>query len=182
MATWVIYYERVKRDFNELREAYPFSILTIPPMVKPSLAYITVIAVCKSIVDAVQGQPEDFTGEYSKKLLIEVPHEYWTNGCRVYGGGWVDAKLFKNKDIHFFCDNGTLIRTEHGLHMCVGRTESFSMMKNVILESVRTAENILVAYERAQSIGSKELYLKAYSHGVLGKVEYTNDKKRYIPK
>lgn len=181
METWAIYYERVKRDFIELREAYPFSSLTIPPTVKPSLASITVIAVCKSLVDAVQGQPEDFIGEYSKKLLIKVPDEYWTNGCLVYGGGWVNTTLFQNKDIHFFHDKGKLIRTEHGLHLCVGRPESFSKMKNVILESVRTAENMLVAYERAQSSESKELYLKAYSHGDLGKAEYTKDKKRYIP-
>ncbi len=181
METWAIYYKRVKHDFIELREAYPFSILTILPTVEPSLASISVIAVCMSLVDAVLGQPEDFVGKYSKKLQIIVPHEYWTNGCLVYGGGWVDTTLFQNKDIHFFHDKNQLIRTEHGLHMCVGSPESFSKMKNVILESVRTAENMLIAYERAQSSGSKELYLKAYSHGVLGKVEYTNDKKRYVP-
>lgn len=181
MGNWEIYYEHVKRDFIELREIYPFSSLTIPPTVKPSLASIDVIAVCKHLLDAVQGQPEDFIGEYSKKLRLLVPDEYWKNGCCVYGGGWVDTTLFLDKDIHFFHNEGKLIRTEHGLHLCVGTPESFSKMKNVILESVRTAENMLIAYERAQSSESKEIYLKAYSHGNLGKEEYIKDRARYIP-
>jgi len=181
MIKWAIYYEHVRRDFIELRENYPFSNLTIPPTVKPSLASITVVAACKNLIDAVQGHPEDFIGEYSKKLLLTIPNDYWTIGCQVYGGGWIDTTLFPNKDVHFFHDEGKLVRTEHGLHMCVGTPESFSKMKNVILESVRTAENMLIAYERVQSGVSKELYLKAYSHGEEGKKEFAKDTRRYIP-
>lgn len=178
---WLKYYEHVKRDFIELKENYPFSHITILPTAKPSNVLITVIAVCKHLIDAVQGYPEDFTNEYSKKLLLKIPYDYKTIGCEVYGGRWVDTKLFHNKDVHFFHVGEKLVRTEHGLKMCVGVPASFPNMKNVILESVRTAENMLVAYERVQTGASKELCLNAYSHGDLGIEEYKKDRKRYIP-
>lgn len=169
-------------DFVEMKKSYPFSYLTIPPTVEPSIASITVIAVNKSLIEAVQGKQEDFTGEYSKRLLLIVPLGYRTEGCKVYGGKWIDTRLFQNKDIHFFHENGRLIQDERGLYMCVGTPDSFSNMKNVIFEAVTTAANMLVAYERVQSGASQELYLKAYSHGNQGKEEYLRDKKRYILK
>lgn len=174
-----VYYVSVKQDFEELKTEYPFAMLTIPPTVEPSLASITVIAVNNVIIDAVCGRPEDFIGEYSKKLRIEIPEDYKTVGCRVFGCGWFDESKFKNKDIHLYHRGNKLIENAHGYEMCVGTPESFPMMKNVILEAVRTADNIMVAYERVQRGETDKVILNAYSHGDAGREEYRRDKKRY---
>jgi len=52
-------------------------------------------------------------------------------------------------------------------------------MENVILENIRTAEKMLMAYELYQTGETKSLELNAYSHGTKGINEYAKDKKRY---
>ena len=179
---WSLYYERVFKDYAELKAVYPFSYLLVLPTVKPSLASVTVIAVSKAIVEAVAGGPEDFTGEYSKEIHIELPMGYWIKGCNVYGCNWIDESKFKARDIHRFHSGNKLIENRYGYQLCVGTPESFKSMKNVLLEAVKTADNTLVAYERVQSGISDQVILNAYSHGDAGKEEYQNDRRRYIPK
>lgn len=179
---WSLYYERVLKDYAELKAVYPFSYLLVPPTVKPSLASVTVIAVSKAIVDAVNGEPVDFTGEHSKEIHIELPMEYWNKGCNVYGCKWIDESKFRASDIHLFHSGNKLIENRYGYQMCVGVPESFKSMKNVLLEAVKTADNMLVAYERVQSGISDQMILNAYSHGDAGKEEYQNDRRRYVPK
>ena len=177
---WALYYEKVFRDYTELKTSYPFSYLLIPPTVKPSIASVKVIAVNKRIIDMVEGQPEDFTGEYSKEIHIELPINYWTIGCNVYGCKWIDKSKFRTKDIHLFQMGTKQIQGKYGYQMCVGMPESFKSMNNVLLEAVKTADNILVAYERVQYGVSNQVILNAYSHGNAGKEEYRNDRRRYV--
>lgn len=180
MINWNKYYESVKRDFVELKRVYPFASLTILPTVEPHDVIITVIAVSNSIIEAVFGTEDDFTGKYSKLLKIDIPTDYKNNGCKVYGGKWVDFSKIENKDIHFFHEKGKVIEKYGGYQMCVGTPESFRKMDNVILEAVKTADNTLVAYERLLTGQSKTLELLAYSHGISGRKEYLIDKKRWI--
>lgn len=179
---WNLYYEKVIADFRELKEIYPFSYLAILPTVHPELATIRVVAANRKLIDMVGAIESDFTGEYSRELHLVVPLQYRQNGCEVYGAGWVDVKRFENKDIHFFHDNGNLIKTRYGLKVCVGTPESFPLMKNVILENVRTAENMLIAYERVMTGASDHLELIAYAHGDDGRRQFQRNRSRYIPR
>lgn len=179
---WNRYYNNVLSDFKEMRKEYPFCYLTIPPTIKPSQAEIRVVAVNKGLIDIVDGVENDFLGEYSKELHMHIPLNYKDRGCIVYGAGWVKTEELTNEDIHFFHTDGKLIRTQYGLQICVGTPESFPMMKNVILENVKTAENMLVAYERVMVGISEKLEVIAYAHGEKGRIQFQQDKKRYITK
>ena len=179
---WQNYCRMVLEDFSGLKEEYPFSTLLILPTAEPSLASASVIAVNRAIVEAVNGRPEDFQGEFSKLLHIEIPLDYRNSGCRVYGGKWIDDSKIPAKDVHLFHSNTRIVENKYGYQMCVGTPESFSTMKNVLLESVKTADNMLVAYERVQCGLSDRVILNAYSHGESGKEEYRKDKKRYVPR
>jgi hypothetical protein len=108
--------------------------------------------------------------------------EYREVGCNVYGAGWVDIGRFDENDIHFFADDGKLIPSKHGFHLCVGTPESFPMMQNVILENVRTADNMLVAYERVMVGASNKVELIAYAHGNEGRKQFSHNKSRFISK
>ena len=165
-----------------MREQYPFCYLTIPPTIKPSEAEIRVVAVNKSLIDVVGGVECDFLGDFSKELHLRVPVDYRNRGCIVYGAGWIKTEKLANEDVHFFHDNGKLIRTRHGLQICVGTPESFPLMRNVILENVRTAENMLIAYERVMTGSSDKLEMIAYAHGEQGRIQFQQNKKRYIPR
>ena len=91
----------------------------------------------------------------------------------------MDARRFEKKDLHFYDDK---LPNPHGYLMCVGLTESFPLMKNVILENVKTAENMLIAYERVMTGVSSKLELIAYSHGDAGKKQFRRNKARYTSK
>ena len=96
-------------------------------------------------------------------LSICQPHD-----CRL-------AELYN--DQHFYDINS------HGKYQfCVGVPESFIYMKNVILENVRTADKMLVAYELFQTGQTNKLELLAYSHGDKGQKEYKNERKKYKTK
>ena len=120
--------------------------------------------------------------QYSKELHIIVPIDYQANGCVVYGGSWIDASKLQDDDIHLFRENGKPIKTQYGYKLCIGTPESFAMMKNVILESVRTADNLLVAYERIMTGKARKLDLIAYAHGNAGRIQFLLNNRRYITK
>lgn len=165
-----------------MKEQYPFSYLTIPPTVKPMEVEIRVVAASKGLIDMVCGVESDFLGAYSKELHLCVPVNYRNKGCIVYGADWVKTEKFADDDIHFFHEDGELIRTRHGLQICVGTPESFPLMRNVILENVRTAENMLIAYERVMTGATEKLEMIAYAHGEDGRIQFQQNRKRYIPK
>lgn len=170
------YYKTVLRDFNELKEEYPFSELCIPPTCLPSLARIDVIAVDTDTIAITRGGIEDFVGRYNRKLRVEVPLDYQNKGCLVFGGKWIEKKLVKSQFWHF---NGP--DDNDGNHLfCVGVPASFISMDNVILECVRTADNMLTAYRKYMTGKSKTLELNAYSHGSKGEKEYEKERRRGI--
>ncbi len=140
------------------------------------------VAVNKGLIDMVGGVESDFLGDFSKALHLQVPVDYRNRGCIVYGAGWIKTEKLANEDIHFFHDDGKLIRTRFGLQICIGTPESFPLMKNVILENVRTAENMLIAYERVMTGASERLEMISYAHGEQGRIQFQKNKKRYIPK
>ena len=177
---WQNYCRMVLEDFSGLKKEYPFSYLLIQPTAEPSLALASVTAVNRNIIEAVNGRPEDFQGEFSKLIHLEIPLDSRSSGCLVYGGKWIDERKIPAKDMHLFHSNKQLVENRFGYKMCVGTPESFSSMKNVLLEAVKTADNMLVAYERVQSGTSDRVILNAYSHGDIGRKEYQNDRKRYV--
>ena len=172
------YRSHLLRDFHALIVQYPFSTITFLPTVNPSPAILKVIAVHKELIDEVMGASSDFTGIYSKELFIVVPFDYHKNGCDLYGASWVDLNRLEIKDWHFLYE---CRKTKHGFKLCVGVPESFHLMNNVLLENVKTAENMLIAYERIMRGETSVLEdLKTYSHGKAGRSEFINDKKRYV--
>ena len=62
---------------------------------------------------------------------------------------------------------------------CVGVNESFQTLNNVILENVKTAENMLIAYEQVQKGITLRARLIGYAHGNKGEKEYERDRKKY---
>lgn len=176
-----VYRECVKRDFDELILEYPFSQLTFPPTVNFEPAIVRTVAVHKDLLEEVRGRKEDFMGKYSKELYIIIPRDYKQKGCKVYGAPWIDFKRIKPEDNHFFPNiEKSASSSSRGFHMCVGVPASFPRMKNVLLENVRTADNMLVAYKNAMINNLDTIELKAYSHGDKGKEEYITDKRRFV--
>ena len=176
---WSQYYKNVMIDYQEMKEQYPFCCLTILPTFKPTTAMIRVIAANKDLIEMVGAIETDFTKEFSRELYIEVPVDYRESGCKVFGAKWVDLEKLDKKDIHFY-DHARLGCL--GYELCVGLPESFPLMKNVILENVRTAENMLIAYEKLMTGVSDKLELIAYAHGETGSKQFQRNRDRYIPR
>jgi len=170
------HYSNVLTDFAHLKDEYPFSYLTLFPLKPPMLAKIRVVAVSKKLIEKLCAVETDFLGSYSKQLQIYVPVDYQQIGCKVFGGAWIDPTKFKEKDIHFYRP----VRSD-GYEFCVGTPESFPLLKNVILENVKTADNMMVAYESVMTGNSEHLNLIAYSHGGNGRREFkcTEEYKRW---
>lgn len=182
LTTWKEYYRSVHSDFKELIQYYPFSELRIPPTKKPSLAVILVVAANRGLIEKTCSIKSDFTTEFTKELYLKIPVDYKTSGCNVYGGKWIDSEKISQQDLHIYTNDSIKIGDFVGYKMCVGTPESFLDMRNVILENVRTADNMLVAYERIMRGDSIELNLIAYSHGDKGRKEYLRDRKKYRTK
>lgn len=178
---WRNYYKSVHDDYKGLNSAYPFSELSIYPTVDPQLAIIRVVAVNKTFIEKLRACKSDFITDYSKELYVSIPLNYKDTGCDVYGGGWINPDAFKDSDLHFYQNDVSPFDCFKGYKLCVGTPESFKDMKNVILECVRTAENMLIAYERVMRGDSDVLNLVSYSHGDVGRNEYKLNKKKYIP-
>ena len=168
------YYDNVKQDIVELRQEYPFLQFHIFPTASPLPITIDVIAANKKIIYQTCAVRNDFVGKYTKKLKIVVPFDYKEKGCTVFGGSWIDMKQIPEKDQHIY-----LPLTQDGYKLCVGVPQSFSEMNNVILENVKTAECMLIAYERFLRGWDNKINLIAYSHGEKGKKEYARNKQRY---
>ena len=168
------YIEDVFIDIRQTRETYPFIEATLLPTVNPVPIRLKVVAVNIFLLKRTRAKCVDFIGPFSRELEIIVPFDYKKTGCEVYGGKWIDTKLVKEEYQHFYG------RRKDGCYLfCVGVPESFSQMENVILENIRTAEKMLIAYELYQTGETKTLELNAYSHGTKGINEYNKDKKRY---
>lgn len=177
--SWLQYYQAVYSDYHELKKQYPYCYLSIPPTVKPVRASIVVIAVDSELVEAVRGAEDDFKGSYSKELFIDVPMNYKEDGCIVYGAEWLDYKKLDQQDIHFYPNKH---KEHYGYELCLGTPESFKLMNNVILENVRSASMLLVAYEKLMTGYSDHLDLIAYSHGDEGREQFVNNRHKYIPR
>lgn len=168
------YYKEVKKDFEFLRQEYPYSTMFLPPTVQPRLVIIKVIAVHSEIINLSKAEPEDFLGEYSRELLLVVPWNYKEVGCKVYGGSWIQETKIHKLDRHFYGKESSGMR-----EFCVGVPASFTALENVILENVKTAESMLVAYEQVQRGITIRANLIGYSHGERGEKEYERDSKKY---
>ena len=170
------YYETVLADFRGLQEQYPFSTITIPPTMEESMATIQVVAAHAELIKEHRARKEDFTGKYSKQLYIEVPFDYKITGCKVYGAGWLDLSKLRESDIHI--NDDCKLHEGIGYELCVGVPRSFEAMDNVILESVKTADNLLVGYKNIMLGNMNRLMVNSYSHGDLGQLEYLRDMRR----
>ncbi|MCD8336680.1 MAG: hypothetical protein LUD18_05270 [Lachnospiraceae bacterium] len=174
--TWSKYYEDVKRDFEEARKEYPFIEMTILPTREPQPIIITAIAVEKRIIDATLARKEDFLDEYSKRIVMKVPCDYQEAGCVVYGAKWLEISRIPKEDLHIYSSD----MTQDGYVMCVGTPESFPLLDNVILENIRTADAMLVAYEKVMRGIDDSLNLIAYAHGDKGRKQFEGNRRRYI--
>lgn len=171
------YYKTVKADFKELKAQYPFSEYTILPTVEPQPITMKIIAADKNLIESSGACEVDFLGEYSKLLEVLVPFDYKTSGCKVFGGRWIDTEIIPESHHHF---NG---KNKDGSYLlCVGVPESFPNLKNVVLENVRTADRMLVAYELFQRGITDCVEILEYSHGEKGRKEYKNESKKYRTK
>ena len=162
-----LYYKSVFRDFEGLKKKYPFCYLTILPTNQPSMAKIKVIAINKDLIELTKANENDFNNSYSREIWISVPFEYENDGCEVYGGKWIEPEQIPKEHHHFYDYNPYM-----GYRLCVGVPESFSKMKNVILENVKTADHILTAYADYMSGRENKIILNEYSHGENGINEF----------
>lgn len=172
---WNLYFQNVLSDFKELKDFYPFSFLTILPTAVPTLAQVRVVAANKDLINLARAVETDFLGEFTRELHIVIPIDYRESGCKVYGAKWVDITKLEYKDIHFYQDSRL---GDYGYELCVGTPESFPKIKNVILENIRTAEYMLIAYERIMTGSSNKLDLFAYAHGETGRKQYNKNSYR----
>lgn len=171
------YYENVLSDFSEVKEEYPFCYLIIPPTVEPTRARIYVVAANRQLISDCYAVKGDFTGNYSKELWISIPADYKEKGCKVYGGAWIDVNRIPDEHRHFYPAGSEYKR--YGYEFCVGVPDSFKTLKNVILENIRTAEHLLIAYENFLCGGTNTIVIEGYAHGYKGIREYGKNKKRY---
>ena len=171
------YYQAVKRDFGELKKEYPFSTIYLPPTRLPICVSLRVVAVNLKILQLSSGEEADFLGSYSRELKLEVPFDYMEVGCNIYGGKWIREEMIHEADRHFYGKekDGTRL-------LCVGTRNSFRKLRNVILENVKTAENMLIAYELVQKGIKSKVELIGYAHGHKGEIEYEKDRRRYESK
>lgn len=176
LSAWRKYYEDVKRDFEKARKEYPFIELTVLPTREPQPIIITVIAVEKRIIDATLARKEDFMDEYSKRIVMKVPYNYKKTGCTVYGAKWLEISRIPKEDLHIYSYD----MTQDGYEMCVGTPESFPLLDNVILENIRTADAMLVAYEKVMCGIDDSLNLIAYAHGDKGRKQFEGNRRKYI--
>ena len=174
---YMAYYKAVMSDVRELKELYPFTKMILLPTKSVSQIELDITAVRAEIIGQTGAIEADFLGEFSRRLHLVVPYDYRKNGCLVYGGCWIDRQTIPVKDQHF---NG--VAKDGSLLFCVGVPGSFAQLKNVILENVKTADNMLTAYEKYQCGRSKSLELISYTHGERGINEYKREKKRYKTK
>lgn len=170
------YYKNVLEDFSELQKEYPFSKMTILPTTEPKPVEMIVVAANCNLIEECIASENDFKGDYSRVLKIIVPFDYRENGCEVYGAEWVKLDKIPEKDMHFFG------RKESLFQLCIGVPQSFRYLKNVILENVRTAENMLIAYENFIRGNTKNVELIAYSHGKKGRQEYDRNRRKFRTK
>ncbi len=140
------------------------------------------MAANKALVDAVKGVETDFLGDYSKELHLVVQVGYQKRGCYVYGAKWLDLTKLESQYVHLIHDKNDPLTKYYGWKLCVGTPESFGMLRNVILENVKTADNMLVAYERIMRGETKKLDLIAYAHGEAGRKEFKKNQNKYISK
>lgn len=167
------YYQKVQEDIMELIQEYPFTKRVIIPSVIPKPIVLNVVAANIRLIRECHAEEIDFKGEFSKELKVVIPYDYMRNGCKIYGASWIDLEKIPQNDHHF---NGQ----ENDKYLfCVGIPQSFVHLKNVLLENVRTAENMMIAYESYQRGITKQVELIAYSHGEKGKDEYNRNRKRY---
>lgn len=166
-----------RRDFEDMRHEFPYAEFRVPPAVPPR-AEIDVVAASADLINTLRATREDFVGEYSRELNVIARPHYQTLGCEVYGADWIDLGAIDEQDWHFF--DGCRV-TERGYRLCVGVPQSFAQMDNVILESVRTAAHMLIAYERVMRGESRRLELFAYPHGPAGVAAYRRDVRRCLP-
>lgn len=171
------YYFNVRKDVQELQKLYPFACFIFLPLRIPKPIVVHVIAVDCTLIKKTCAYREDFIQDFSKELEIIVPFDYRVSGCDVYGGRWIDLEKIPMEDQHFYK------KLEDGrFQFCVGVPESFSKMKNVVLENVRTADKMLTAYELFQKGLTRRVELIAYAHGQKGINEYRGKKKKYQTK
>lgn len=177
---------RIEDDYKELTCYYPFSSIVFFDNNAKYAACIKTVAASIELINAINGKEEDFTREYSKTIYVFVPWDYYTSGCQVYGCGWIDFSIVLNDDKHFYVDyvtsvcnkrvEQTFLLTPFGYRMCVGTPESFVLLKNVVLENVKTADNMLVGYERMMRGICRRLNVRSYRHGNLGRKEFAQER------
>ncbi len=166
------YISIVKNDLKELIFYYPFTKIIIIPTANPSPIKLEIIAVNKEIIDKLLAREEDFVGEYSKRIIVEIPSNYPKEHCIITGGSWIDYNSIDQTDRHFY------LRGNKGVEFCVGVPTSIKELKNVLLENVITVDNLLTGYEMLQRKMTDKLEVRAYSHGNEGIEEYNNEKNR----
>lgn len=166
------FFHQIERDISEASHYYPW--LTCQHVRSPSAkdmtaAVISVIAVNKDIINQTECSKEDCISEYSHQIILYADENYQTNGCTVFGGQWIKPKLIPFEEQHWYKNMALKDGTKC---LCIGIPQSFADQRNVILESIKTAENLLTYYQILQEGKTPPAKLIQYSHGDLGIYEY----------
>ena len=168
------YFENVSNDLIAVKAYYPFTQIIAYPFSNPGEIELKVVAVNKNILHNINGKKEDFTNKYSKELKVIIPYNYKSTGCKIFGGKWFDETIIPSKERHFYSK-----LPDGDFELCIGVPQSFANMENPILEAIKTAENIMLAYEFFQKGISTKINLYSFSHGGKGIEQFKKEKIKY---
>lgn len=171
------YEQQVYADLHELVSVFPFTRIVYQPFSVPHEIVLQIVAVENVLINHTHAKENDFLGPHSFEVHLLIPYNYREAGCKVFCHRWEDIEKVPPEDLHFHHFDK---RNDH-LQLCVGVPDSFRKMRNVILESSRTASKILQAYHLFLSGVTASVELLAYSHGYKGLEEYVQNKKRFRP-
>lgn len=167
------YYNEVFDLLRKIECSYKYFRIILLPTLRPTLIGCEIIAVNNTIINSTHATKFDLTNEFSKEVWIVIPTKYKTNGCDVYGGEWIDETKIDNDSKHFY-----KLEDFSFYKFCVGIDEEMAKSKNIVLENIKTIENVLVEYEKMMVGLCKSYEGLHYSHGLEGIYEYRRKNKK----
>ena len=179
---------KIKRDFRELIQYYPFSQLAF---VSDKEIHFEVYAINKKEIKQFKLSKSIVENEkFSKRIYLVVNSDYCYEGPAVYSmEKWpqLDKIPYENKHFYnfknYFYKNGFLydyyphFRKGRGFLTCTSVSKANKAMHNPLLENVKSAEMMLTSYELFLKGINDTIVLRQYKHGDEGVRQYDDEKR-----
>lgn len=180
---------KIKRDFRELIQHYPFSQMIL---VDKKEIHFEVYAINKKEIDQLRIKKHKISNDkYSRRLYIIIRNNYRDSGPIIYSmEKWKSLNLIPYESKHFYdkkelkYENGTFkidtpgFSAGKGYLTCTSVSIANKNMGNPLLENVKSAEMMLISYELFLRGINKTIVLRQYSHGDEGVEQYVREQRR----